>query len=210
MGLARRAEPPCTLFAHRDRDDCRPQRQPGSRRVVGRVIGVDPAQVLIADLDDVAAFHEMLDALTRRFPVGDQRGPHVGVQRDRRRHPIRVEQGRDRPASRFAHGRDGPGVHEQRRGNLGCAGELPVQIETVGGRPFLGDRCRGGRCASGGHTSRNKLCVRGFDVFGDSVPARVVGDVAQEVDVAAQPGESDGDVERTTTDVFVGPDDVDQ
>ena len=50
----------------------------------------------------------------------------------------------------------------------------------------------------------------GFDVVDDAPAIRVVGDVGQEVDVAAQPAQSDGAVERTAADVFVVPDDVDQ
>ena len=50
----------------------------------------------------------------------------------------------------------------------------------------------------------------GFDVVDDAPAVRVVADVGQEVDVAAEPAESDGDVERTAADMFVAADDIDQ
>ncbi len=64
-------------------------------------------------------------------------------------------------------------------------------------------------------TSRNKLHPCGIDVLGDTPAMWVVADAGQEIDVAAQPAQPDGDVERATADKLSGDlsvalDDVDQ
>ena len=72
------------------------------------------------------------------------------------------------------------------------------------------------RSASGWPTCFPEQAVhsRGFDVLSDAAAGFVVADMGQEIDIATQPGESDGDVERASTDMLgsVAPvlDDVDQ
>ena len=72
-----------------------------------------------------------------------------------------------------------------------------------------------GRRAVGSSATRNKLHSRAFDVLGDAPSTGVVGDVGEEVDSSAQPGQPDGHVERAAADVLasylaVTLDDVDQ
>src|ERR1700744_3517763 len=143
--LTTRAYRPGPLVGHCHPHDGRAQRLPGLRDLLWRPVGVDPAQVLFADLHDVAALDEMLDSCDRQVAVGYQRGPHVGVE-------------------------------GQSRGG-GSVGTL---------------------------TSRNKLRPCGIDVLGDAPAIRVVADVGEKVDVTAQPGQPDRNVERAAADVLAG------
>ncbi len=146
-----RADPACAhreraALAHRHRDDRRAQPQPCPRHLLGRAVRVDPVQVLVAGLDDIAPLDETVDSAARLFVVLDQRRPHIGVERDRGRDVVGVQQRRGGPAARLQHGGDRARVRYHRRCNLGRARQLPVDVENVLRRSAFvqrRQRCRG-------------------------------------------------------------------
>lgn len=203
-GIAGCAERHGAPGAQRQDDDRGSRRQPPPGRALGLAVGIDPPQVLVTDLDDVAALDQVCDAGLRGVTVGNQRRSHVGIEAHGRRDAVSLEQRGDRQAPRFAHGGDRPGVHQQRRRHLGRTGKPPLQIECVRGRAVVGDRRDRGRRAFGRDTSRNELDTRGFQVRADAPAGFVVRDMGQEVDVTTQPGQPDRDVERAAADMLDG------
>jgi len=69
-GLAGRAERQGAPIAHGQNDERRSRRQPRAGRPLRFVVGIDPAQVLVAGLDDVAAFDKVRDAGLRAMIEG--------------------------------------------------------------------------------------------------------------------------------------------
>jgi hypothetical protein len=108
-----------------------------------------------------------------------------------------------------------PGVRHQWRHHFGCAGQPPVDVEHVLGRTAGVQRGQCGRRALGAHAARHKLYTRAFHVVDDAAAAGVVTDVGEEVDAAAQPGQTHSHVQWAAADVLaddppVPLDDVDQ
>src|ERR1700744_3583646 len=192
------------LVGHCHHHDGRAQRLPGLRDLLWRPVGVDPAQVLFADLHDVAALDEMLDSCDSQVAVGDQRRAHVGITGDSGRHPVGVDESCDGQTPRVLYRGNRSGVHEKRRGHHRRTGKLPVQIEHIIGRPVRVEGQSRGGSTVGTLTSRNKLRPCGIDVLGDAPAIRVVADVGEKVDVTAQPGQTDRNVERAAADVLAG------
>ena len=97
----------------------------------------------------------------------------------------------------------------------GVPGQLPVQIEFVVRRTTFvhGETCR--RRSVRVLAPRNKLRAGRVDVLGDAPAIRIVADVSEEIDIAAQSGQPDCDVQWAATDVLADDavpvlDDVDE
>ena len=75
---------PGAVAAERDDGHRRPEPGPAGQHLVDRVAGIEPGDVLVTGLDQVAEGDELLDARTLVMGVAQQRRPQVGVEGDRR------------------------------------------------------------------------------------------------------------------------------
>ncbi len=181
-GHSGRAHRERSALSHRHCDDRRAQTQPGLRHLLSRAVRIDPVQVLIAGLDDVASLDKTVDAAARLLFVLDQSRSHIRVECDRGRKVVGIQQRRGSAAAGFEHRCDGSGVCHQRRSHLRCAGQLPVDVEHVLRRSALVQRRQRGRGVIRCVTSRNQLRARLLDVLGNAPTAGIVADVGEEVD----------------------------